>query len=65
MNVVYEAENPRLGSIVALKMLAPELATNDAFRTRFLKESRIATTAPPPASHSRVLRPARPHPLRP
>ena len=25
MSVVYEAENPRLGSTVALKVLAPEL----------------------------------------
>ena len=44
MSVVYEAENPRLGSSVALKVLAPELATNDAFRTRFLKESRVAAS---------------------
>jgi serine/threonine protein kinase len=44
MSVVYEAENPRLGSTVALKVLAPELATNDAFRARFLKESRIAAS---------------------
>ncbi|HEY6280106.1 MAG TPA: protein kinase, partial [Streptosporangiaceae bacterium] len=44
MSVVYEAENPRLGSTVALKVLAPELATNDMFRTRFLKESRIAAS---------------------
>ena len=44
MSVVYEAENPRLGSTVALKVLAPELATNDAFRTRFLKESRVAAS---------------------
>jgi serine/threonine-protein kinase len=44
MSVVYEAENPRLGSIVALKVLAPELATDDVFRARFLKESRIAAS---------------------
>ena len=44
MSVVYEAENPRLGSTVALKVLAPELATNDLFRARFLKESRIAAS---------------------
>jgi serine/threonine protein kinase len=44
MSVVYEAENPRLGSAVALKVLAPELAANDTFRTRFLKESRIAAS---------------------
>jgi len=29
---------------VALKVLAPELATDDAFRARFLKESRIAAS---------------------
>jgi serine/threonine protein kinase len=44
MSVVYEAENPRLGNTVALKVLAPELATNDAFRARFLKESRTAAS---------------------
>ena len=44
MSVVYEAENPRLGSTVALKVLAPELAANDLFRARFLKESRIAAS---------------------
>src|SRR5215467_4310612 len=42
MSVVFQAENPRLGNIVALKVLAPELATNDVFRTRFLQESRTA-----------------------
>ena len=44
MSVVYQAENPRLGSVIALKVLAPELATDDAFRARFLEESRIATS---------------------
>jgi non-specific serine/threonine protein kinase len=44
MSVVYEAENPRLGSKVALKVLAPELASDDVFRARFLKESRIAAS---------------------
>src|SRR6478735_11435032 len=44
MSVVYQAENPRLGSIVALKVLAPELATDDVFRARFLQESRIAAS---------------------
>jgi serine/threonine-protein kinase len=42
MSVVYQAENPRLGSVVALKVLAPELADDDVFRARFLEESRIA-----------------------
>ena len=44
MSTVYEAENPRLGSLVALKVLAPELAEDDVFRARFLKESRIAAS---------------------
>jgi serine/threonine protein kinase len=44
MSVVYEAENPRLGSAVALKVLAPELAADNVFRARFLKESRIAAS---------------------
>ncbi len=44
MSVVYQAENPRLGSVIALKVLAPELATDDAFRARFLEESRIVAS---------------------
>ena len=44
MSVVYQAENRRLGSDVALKVLAPELATDDAFRARFLEESRTAAS---------------------
>jgi serine/threonine protein kinase len=44
MSVVFEAENPRLGSVVALKVLAPELAADDLFRTRFLQESRLAAS---------------------
>ncbi len=42
MSVVFQAENPRLSNLVALKVLAPELASNDMFRARFLQESRIA-----------------------
>jgi len=42
MSVVYQAENPRLGNVIALKVLAPELASDDIFRARFLEESRIA-----------------------
>jgi serine/threonine-protein kinase len=42
MSVVYQAENWRLGNVVALKILAPDLANDDVFRTRFLQESRIA-----------------------
>jgi serine/threonine protein kinase len=44
MSVVFQAENPRLGNLVALKVLAPELAANDVFRTRFLQESRVAAS---------------------
>src|SRR6516162_6677976 len=44
MSVVYQAENPRLGSDIALKVLAPQLATDDLFRARFLEESRIAAS---------------------
>ncbi|MGY2703806.1 serine/threonine protein kinase [Nocardioides sp. HB32] len=44
MSVVYQAENPRLGSLAALKVLAPELAEDDVFRTRFLQESRTAAS---------------------
>jgi len=44
MSVVFEAENPRLGSTVALKVLAPEIAMDDVFRARFLQESRIAAS---------------------
>ena len=44
MSVVYQAENLRLNSVIALKILAPELADNEVFRARFLEESRIAAS---------------------
>src|SRR5258705_485478 len=44
MSVVYQAENLRLSNVIALKVLAPELAENDVFRARFLEESRIAAS---------------------
>ena len=44
MSVVFQAEHPRLGNVVAIKVLAPELASDDIFRTRFLEESRIAAS---------------------
>ena len=44
MSVVYRAEHLRLGRKVALKLLAPELATNEAFRDRFIRESRLAAS---------------------
>ena len=44
MSVVFQAEHPRLGNVVAIKVLAPDLASDDVFRTRFLEESRIAAS---------------------
>ncbi len=44
MAVVYRADDDRLGRRVALKLLAPELAADAAFRARFVRESR-ATVA--------------------
>ncbi|MEX2204159.1 MAG: serine/threonine-protein kinase [Actinomycetota bacterium] len=41
-SVVYLAEHLRLGRKVALKVLAPHLADDGAFRERFIRESRIA-----------------------
>jgi predicted Ser/Thr protein kinase len=42
VSVVYLAEHLRLGRKVALKVLAPHLADDEAFRERFIRESRIA-----------------------
>jgi predicted Ser/Thr protein kinase len=44
MGTVYLATHERLGRKVALKLLAPELAHDEAFRARFLRESRIAAS---------------------
>ncbi len=44
MSVVYLAEHLRLGRRVALKVLAPQLAENQKFRDRFLRESKIAAS---------------------
>jgi YVTN family beta-propeller protein len=44
MSVVYLAEHLRLGRNVALKLLAPELAHDDRFRERFLRESKLAAS---------------------
>jgi serine/threonine-protein kinase len=44
MSVVYRAENARLGNKVALKLLADELALDESFRERFVRESRTAAT---------------------
>ncbi|MBM7517431.1 serine/threonine-protein kinase [Nocardioides nitrophenolicus] len=39
MGVVYAATHTRIGRRVALKVIAPELAGNDEYRTRFLHET--------------------------
>ncbi|HUK94662.1 MAG TPA: serine/threonine-protein kinase [Gaiellaceae bacterium] len=44
MSVVYRAENLRLGNAVALKLLAAELAEDEGFRERFVRESRTAAS---------------------
>jgi serine/threonine-protein kinase len=44
MGVVYRAEHLRLGRKVALKVVAPQIAREEKFRERFLRESRTAGT---------------------
>jgi len=44
MGVVYLAEDLRLRRKVALKLLPPELASDERFRERFLRESRLAAS---------------------
>src|SRR5881396_3608666 len=44
MGEVYRAENPRLGTWLALKLLAQNLADNEQFRERFVRESRAAAS---------------------
>jgi len=41
MGTVYVAENAK-GQRIALKLLSPELAHDERFRRRFLRESRLA-----------------------
>jgi serine/threonine protein kinase len=48
MAVVYRAFDPRLGRSVALKILAPELADDAAFRERFNREMRAAAAVDHP-----------------
>jgi Protein kinase domain len=42
LSIVYQAENPRLRNLIALKVLAPELGDAEIFRIRFREESKIA-----------------------
>jgi serine/threonine protein kinase len=44
MSVVYRADNVRLGNKIALKVLNPDLSEDDAFRERFVRESRVAAS---------------------
>jgi len=44
MGVVYRALDLSLERPVALKLIAPELATDEGFRKRFLRESRLAAS---------------------
>jgi DNA-binding beta-propeller fold protein YncE len=48
MAVVYRAFDERLGRSVALKILAPRLGSDAAFRQRFIRESRVAASVDHP-----------------
>src|SRR6202050_2035252 len=48
MAVVFRARDERLGRPVALKILAPGLASDPAFRRRFIAESRAAAAVDDP-----------------
>ncbi|HEY1620290.1 MAG TPA: protein kinase [Streptosporangiaceae bacterium] len=48
MAVVFRAYDARLDRRVALKILAPGLASDDAFRQRFIRESRAAAAVDDP-----------------
>ena len=44
MSVVYRAEDLRLRRKVAIKLVAPELAEDERFRERFVRESELAAS---------------------
>jgi YVTN family beta-propeller protein len=48
MATVFRARDERLGRLVALKVLAPALTADAAFRRRFMAESRAAATVDDP-----------------
>src|SRR6185312_17359063 len=48
MAVVFRAHDERLDRTVALKILAPSLADDEAFQQRFIRESRAAATVDDP-----------------
>jgi Protein kinase domain/WD domain, G-beta repeat len=48
MAVVFRARDERLDRLVALKILAPALASDEHFRVRFIAESRAATAVDDP-----------------
>lgn len=48
MAVVFRAHDERLDRTVALKILAPALASDEAFRQRFIRESRAAAAVDDP-----------------
>ena len=48
MAVVYRATDVRLDRMVALKILSPDLARNDSFRQRFIRESRAGAAVDHP-----------------
>jgi DNA-binding beta-propeller fold protein YncE len=48
MGVVYRATQVRLDRVVALKVIAPELASDDPFRERFQREARLLASVDDP-----------------
>ena len=47
MGTVYLAEETNTGRRVALKLLSPELASDERFRRRFLQETELTWRASP------------------